>query len=211
MPPKAKPAAKAKKPAAKAAPKAKPAAKAAPKTKTAAKTSHNAKAVTKPATMRHQAPNAGPPRREGPPTQSVFALVFTKCKGVHLLLVEESFEKWGAPGGSLQANETPETGLRREFAEETGYELPPAKMEETLTHGNAIIKLIFTEDCLGPGFGMKARRTGDTAIKALRHVEYNRVYDTIRNPTPGFPIRPVFTSMLIEHEKEIQQFINKIK
>ena len=171
MPPKAKPAAKAApkaKPAAKAVPKAKSTAKAAPKAKSTAKAAPKAKPTANPTTkhpMHNQAQYNRPLRREGPPTQSVFALIFTKCKGIHLLMVEESFEKWGAPGGSLQPNETPEAGLRREFAEETGYELPPAKMEETLIHGNAIVKLIFTEDCLGPDFGMKPRRTGDTAIK----------------------------------------------
>ncbi len=210
MPPKK---AVAKKPAAKPASKAKSASK--PAAKPAAKAKAATKAVSRPPVKlspKHVMHDSRlPPKREGPLTQSVFALIFTRCKGVHLLLVEESFEKWGAPGGSLQVNETPDVGLRREFMEETGYELPPAKMEETITHGNAIIKLIFTDDCLGPGFGAKPRRTGDTAIKALRHVEYNRVYDTIRNPTPGFPIRPVFTSMLIEHEKEIAHFISKIK
>ena len=36
---------------------------------------------------------------------------------------------WVIPGGELDPDETPEDGARREFLEETGYQIPPGEMQ----------------------------------------------------------------------------------
>lgn len=60
------------------------------------------------------------------PLFQVFAAAVIFDRDGRLLLVKLTYQRvhpWGLPGGSLEYGETPEEGIRREFREETGWEI----------------------------------------------------------------------------------------
>ncbi len=138
---------------------------------------------------------------------AAFILLFTKCGSkVNIMLVKENYEKWGAPGGGVApGDKTPLDTAKREFKEETGYEMPTLEKEESLRFRNAFVLLGYTKECIEPKFG-KFKRKGDNEILELRHVPCDEIYKWITEPTPETAIRNVFISMLMELKPAIVKF-----
>ena len=143
---------------------------------------------------------------------AAFVLLFTKCAGsVNIMLVKESYDKWGAPGGGVSpADKSVMETATREFKEETGHELPNLKKQSSFRFRNAHVMMGFTEECIEPSFG-KFKRQGDTEIKELKHVPCKDIYNWISNPSPNTAIRPIFISMLMENKADIVKFCNDCK
>ena len=209
-----------KKPAAKAA--AKPAAKKTTSKPSSSKSKPAAKSTASP--MSTGGPVSKPPVLSTPGAKmenrhmladniaAAFVLLFTKCAGtVNIMLVKESYDKWGAPGGGVStADRTPDDTAAREFKEETGHEMPGLKKKGSFRFRNAHVIMGFTEDCIEPSFG-KFKRKGDDEIKELRHIPCKDIYNWISNPTPNTAIRPIFISMLMENKAEIVKFCAECK
>lgn len=144
------------------------------------------------------------------PIGATVALVFTKCKdGVSLLVGKETYEKWGPPGGKKEPSEDDKKAVAREFQEETGYVLPKMKLEEQFRYRNTMVFLYYTEECINTKLGPKVKKPLE--LTELKLCPIKDLYKLLENPKPDMPLRNIFISMMIDHKKEVEAFMKKIK
>ena len=96
------------------------------------------------------------------------------------LLVQEKNGKWGLPGGKLNKNEKPFTGMRREFKEEVCSPMPgkskKLKWKEYYYHGHTMIFVAEVERFGSSNF----KRNNE--IKAIAYVKLEDIFTyTLRN------------------------------
>lgn len=148
---------------------------------------------------------------------SAHVILFTSCgqpgnKVVNILLVKESYEKWGIPGGGKRPDESLQDTAKREFEEETGHTFPTLELKEEFTYKNSHIILGYTKDCIEPEFGSNPApkvRGPETAIKALKHVPCSEILKWVANPGAGFLVRQVLVDMLNETRDRVNDFCKK--
>lgn len=105
----------------------------------------------------------------------------------NILLVRETLDggRWTLPGGWMDVGDTPGGAAAREFREETGYEVRPARLAAVYdrdTHGHppmgfAVIKLFFICEIVG-GSPAASSETGESAYfteAALPELSLSRV------------------------------------
>lgn len=211
-----------------AASKTKPATATAAKSKSSATTAAKSKPVA--ASKSAAASKPGAAKAQGPPgakvhnvreisdvPTSAHVILFTACgtgasRAVNIMLVKESYGKWGIPGGGKREGEDIEMTAKREFEEETGHTLPEFKLKETFRHNNSYIILGFTEECIEPKFGsnpaMKSRGD-DTKILELKHVACADILRWVANPGADFLVRRVLIDMLNDNRDMIINFCKK--
>lgn len=190
---------------------AKPAAKAA---KPAAKPAAKVDAVAKPDATKPDATKPATPKQDksSDEVKAVIILLFTKCKGqTYLLLGLESYEKWGPPGGGIEEKEDYRKAADRIFLDEVGYPMTKILHEESFRFRNAMVYMIHTDDCIETKLGPKIRKTPQQELLDLMHVTVSDIYKFLDKPTVKQPLRPIFISMMIEHKKEVDSFVAKLK